>query len=304
MIKPYLKKLVKESIKGRISFDEHLKDHTTFRIGGIPHVWVEPDSLEDLRRALRIFSKIRLEVMVIGNGSNILANDGRIKKALIKLSSPYFKRITFGDNSCICGSGCALSFVIKRCIKRGLSGLEALAGIPGTVGGAIAVNAGGDKRNNIGDAVEWIRVIDYRGNRITLLKRIELNFNYRDSNLSRYIILEAKFALKRCTPNLVQRKFSRFLKRKIGRQEYRFPNAGCVFKNPRNSNLTSAQIIELCGLKGIKINDAEVSTKHANFIINKGSARFKDIIALIKLEQRIVNENSGLWLEPEIRIIR
>jgi len=303
-MKEYLKKALKESVGGVVSFKERLKDHTTFNIGGTPLAWVEPESIEDLKRTLKIFSKTPIRLFLIGNGSNILVSDGRLDRAVIKLSAPNFKKLKLGDRFAICGCGHSLFGLIKACIEKGLGGLEGLAGIPGSVGGAIAVNAGTSKDNNIGNFIEWVKVMDYKGKKVSLLNRERLKFKYRDSNLSGYIILEAKLLLKKCNPKAAEKSYNKFLQRKLVIQDYRSPSAGCIFKNPKESRLTSGQILEECGLKGRRMGGAEVSIKHANFIINRENARFSDVIKLIKLEQDIVKKNFNIWLEPEIKIIR
>jgi len=299
-----LKKRLTESVKGFISFNENLSDHTTFKIGGRPRVWIEPGSLEDLKSALKIFAGIGLETFLIGNGSNILAYDGRLNRAVIRLSAPCFKDIVFGRNHVICGSGLSLSGLIKKCIDMGLAGLEGLAGIPGSVGGAIMTNAGGIGMGSIHNAVEWIRVMDYKRGRVSLIKRDALKRGYRNSGLSKYVILEARFLLKGEDADVIGERYDRFLKEKLARQDYSLPSAGCIFKNPRESVFTSGQILEECRLKGVKAGGAEVSLRHANFIVNKKGATFKDVISLIKLEQKAVRKRFGIWLEPEIEIVR
>jgi UDP-N-acetylmuramate dehydrogenase len=302
MRKDSLKKILGASVKGRVSFNESLKDHTTLGIGGVPSVWVEPESLDDLVKSLRIFSEIKLRPLVIGGGSNILARDGRIDAAVIKLSAPYFKKTEFKGSLAVCGSGCDLRVLIKKCLKKNLGGLEGLAGIPGTVGGAIMMNAGG-RYGYIADRIKWVRVVDYKGRRIHTLKRERLKFSYRNSGLSEYIIIDAGLGLGRRTPARIRSDFAKVLEGKRSSQEYARPSAGCIFKNPEGSRLTSGQLIELCGLKGARMRGAEITTKHANFIINRKNARFRDVISLIKLAGRRVNKNYGIWLEPEIKII-
>ncbi|MBL7068485.1 MAG: UDP-N-acetylmuramate dehydrogenase [Candidatus Omnitrophica bacterium] len=298
------KKDLRGSLKGFISFNEYLSAHTTFKIGGRPRVWVEPDSIEDLRSALEIFGRIKLKTFLIGNGSNVLARDGRLNRAVIKLSTPPFKNLIFGKGHIICGCGHTLPGLIRKCIDRGLAGLEGLAGIPGSVGGAIMTNAGGIGMRSILDTVEWIKVMDYKQRKVSSIKKKRLRYNYRDSDLSKYVILEAKILLKKEAPDAIGERYDRFLRQKLATQDYRLPSAGCIFKNPKESGLTSGQILEKCRLKGLKIGDAEVSRRHANFIVNKRKAKFKDVMSLIKLEQRLVKRNFGIWLEPEIEIVK
>lgn len=301
-MKKEFNKILKSSLKGRLSFNERLKDHSTFRIGGVPMVWFEPASSEDLARALRLFAGARIKTFIIGGGSNILAKEGLIDRAVIRLSAPFFKRLEFRNRLAVCGSGRSLSDLIKRCAQKGLFGLEGLYGIPGTVGGAIMMNAGPALDKSIGSLVEWVRVMDYAG-KVFVLKKFKLKFKYRYSGLSKYIILEAGFRLKRGRPALIKKRMRDMLRKKSAALDYAFPSAGCIFKNPPSFKYTSGEILDRLGLKGLKINDAQVSAKHANFIINKKHARFVDIIALIELERIIVKRYFGIWLEPEIKII-
>ncbi len=298
------KKMLKRSVKGAVSFNERLRDHTTLRVGGIPSVWFEPVSIDDLRDILRLLCKVRLEPYVIGNGSNILASDGKIGKAFIRLSAPAFKKAVFNGPSVICSSGLGLQALIKKCMDKGLSGLEELAGIPGTVGGAIMVNAGRADKSTIGDLIEWIRIMDYRKREVSLIKKGRLKFSYRNSGLNRCIILEAGLRLKEAAPGMIKKRYKKILFEKRTVQEYRWPSAGCVFKNPANSKFTSGRILESCGMKGMRVRGAQVSVKHANFIINRGGARFSDVISLIKLQQKAVKKIFGIWLDTEIDIIK
>lgn len=287
---------------GRLLFNEELKHHTTFKIGGRARVWAEPESIESLKIILQALNKARLEPFLIGNGSNILADDNNIEKGIIKLSDPYFKRLTFDGRRVVCGSGLRLSQLIRACIKNKLSGLESLAGIPGTVGGAVMMNAGTGV--SIGDYIDSLKVMDLKGKRVFTIKRERLKFSYRNSRLRGYIILEAHFILKKRSSAESRRLFNKALTKKIASQEYRLPNAGCVFKNPGGKELSSGRILDLCGLKGLRIGGAEFSKKHANFIVNKESARFSDVLSLIEIAQDIVKDNFGIMLEPEIKILK
>lgn len=303
-MKAHVKNTLKKSIKGRISFSERLENHTTFRIGGIPMAWIEPLDIEDLKNALKVLSKENIESFLIGNGSNILASDGRINTAVVKLSSPYFKKIEFNNNKVTCGSGFNLISLTRKCAQMGLAGIEFMAGIPATVGGAIAMNAGGKNENTILSRVEWIKVMERKKQKILTLKKEDFKIRYRNSGLLGYIILEACFALSKKRPRSINSLTDSILQKKYLTQEFRYPNAGCIFKNPENSRLTSGQILSKCELQGATSNDAEFSSKHANFIVNKGKASFKDVYSLIKLAQDVVRNNYGLWLETEIKILK
>ncbi len=297
------KRDLNRSVKGGVFFDRSLKNYTTFKIGGAVRVWVEPDGEEDLIRALRILSKEEIKPFLIGKGSNVLAYDGKIDRAVVRLSAPSFRNVKFAKDSVICGAGLSLSSLISRSAGRGLSGLERFAGIPGTVGGAIMMNAGSGSYS-IGRLIKRVKVIDYKGRGPRILKKRDLIFNYRDSGLSRYVILEAEFTLKKRKREAIRRDYRRILKKKTASQEYKLPNAGCVFKNPMGLKLTSGEAIERSGLKGVRIGGAEVSAKHANFIVNRGGATFSDVASLMELTKKVVKENLGISLKPEIKIIR
>jgi UDP-N-acetylmuramate dehydrogenase len=297
-----LNRQLQRSVKGVISFDKSLKGHTAFKIGGVPRVWIEPLSLEDLKRALEICSKMNLKPFLIGGGSNLLVFDGKIDRAVIKLSAPSFKKMRFRGRAVTCGSGRNFSSFVKSCVEKGLSGPEKFAGIPGTVGGAITMNAG-TGRESIGDLIKWVKVVNRKG-KISVIERGRLRYGYRYSSLSKYAIVEAEFLLKRSDPRALRKEFKDRLDKKLKNQEYSAPNAGCIFKNPKDARLTSGQMLERCGVKGLRVGGAEVSSRHANFIINRGSASFEDVATLIRKVRRTVKKRFGISLESEIKIIK
>lgn len=303
MISNTIKKKFSSSIKGRVYFDRLFKDYTSFRIGGPARIWIEPVDLQDLQNAIYICNKSRFPIFLIGNGSNLLVDDRNIRKAVIQLSPPFFKEIEFpGKNQVICGSGASLADLIEVSIRKGLGGLEFLAGIPGTVGGAVVMNAG-SPTETVGKFVEWIRVMDYEGG-LKELRKKKLQFGYRKSNLFDKIILQVGFRLRKSNPQLLRERFNKFLGNKIQTRQFRYPNAGCIFKNPASSKQTTGQLLESAGLKGKRIGDAQFSKTHANFIVNLGKASFQDVRTLMKLAQDTVKKKYNLWLEPEVKIIR
>ena len=300
-IKDVLRKKIGTSIKGRVYFDQPLGDCTSFRIGGPARVWIEPADLEDLRRAVFISRRIRLPLFLFGNGSNLLVGDKAVEKTVIRLSSPFFKGTEFCNNRVVCGSGVTLSSLIKTSMRKGLGNLEFLAGVPGTVGGAVSMNAGGPEEA-IGKYVQQVTVMDYRG-RLKDLKKEELRFGYRKSNLAGKVILQVAFRLKKADTRLIKKRFNKLLDNKKRTQELKFPSAGCVFKNPGSTKWTTGQLLELSGIKGKRIGDAKFSERHANFIVNLGKATFRDVRTLMRLAQREVKKRFGLCLEPEIKIV-
>lgn len=296
-----------KELKGRARLLEPLKNHTTFKIGGPAKFFVEPEDAADLKLLLGLAEKNKLPVRVIGRGSNLLISDEGIKDIVVRLSAPYFRNVSCKDNRLIAGSGALLNSVLLVCVKHGLTGAEFLTGIPGTVGGALAMNAGITEKahssklvaHSMGDFVENVTVMDYRGNMKTLSRK-DIKFGYRKSSLSKYIILGAVIKLKRGNRKEVRGKIKEYMDcRKIS-QDLSKPSAGCVFKNPPGDS--AGRLIDLCGLKGKNIRGATVSVKHANFILNLGGASAKDVRRLMGLMKRKVNNRFNIDLIPEIKI--
>ena len=285
---------------GKLS--EPLKKHTTFKIGGRAQLFFRPYDSEELRQIVRNARKRDLLVLALGAGSNLLVSDNGVRAAVVKLDSPAFCKTSNVKNILEAGAGKPLNQLLSYCCTHGLSGLEFMAGIPGTIGGALAMNAGvcvGEKRLSIGDLVESVRVLDYNGN-IKILEGRKLKFGYRQSNLTKYIILSACFKLNFKNSRQVQDKINDYLARRRNTQDYTCPNAGCIFKNPQGDS--AGRLIDACGLKGKKIGAAAVSLKHANFIINTGNASAKDVLDLIKLVKREVKKKYNIVLKPEIKV--
>jgi UDP-N-acetylmuramate dehydrogenase len=292
-------------VAGSVRLKEDLFKHTSIKIGGPAQIWVEPVDNGDLRKVL-VFARVKkIKVFVIGNGSNILAKDEGFNGIVVSLSAPYFKKLKIkGMNFCV-GAGHSLSHLVRTVCKLGLGGLESMVGIPGTVGGAIFMNAGGYSNpvyRNIGEFVTSVKVMDYGGVMHTL-KRNDLEFGYRCSNISRYIILEANFRLSKTDRKVLISNCSHFLNIKRTKQALDLPSAGCAFKNPPGSQFTSGQMIDTLGLKGMRIGGAQISEIHANFIVNRGGATSKDVMAIVDLVQDKIKDNYGIDLELEIKVL-
>ncbi|MDP3804574.1 MAG: UDP-N-acetylmuramate--L-alanine ligase, partial [Candidatus Omnitrophota bacterium] len=305
LLKDALIEGLKRSVDGLVLTEESLKSHTSFRIGGPAAIWVEPRDCEDLKTVLAFAKKSKIPLFVIGNGSNVLAKDEGFKGMVVHLGSPYFKRITLKGPRVMAGAGSSLPGLVRLCCDKGLGGIESLVGIPGTVGGAVCMNAGGWSNpifKNIGDVVESLKVMDYNGN-VKRLKKEKIVFGYRSSNLDAYIILEVFLKLDKSNREDLVASCSRFLKIKKEKQALDAPSAGCVFKNPENVQFTCGQMIEMLGLKGKRIGGAEVSAKHANFIVNKGGSTCQDVLALIEFIKNKVSENYDIPLELEINVV-
>ncbi len=287
-----------KSLKGKIILGEPLADHTTFRIGGPAEYFIEPEDADDLNRLVNLTKKHKSPFLVIGRGSNLLVSDKGVTGLVVRLNSPYFRKISFRDDVCIAGAGCTLSEVIKNSARRGLSGIEFLSGVPGTVGGALVMNAGITQKS-IADYVEEVTVMDYNGD-IKALNKQEIKFGYRQSGLSKYIVLSGRFKFTGSKKQEIELAIEDYLDGRKQKQELHLPSAGCVFKNPAESY--AGRLIDLCGLKGKRVGDAGISVKHANFIVNLGKARASDVLSLMGLISEEVKNKFNVILEPEIKI--
>lgn len=300
----YVKEL-KKLIKGEVVLKEPLSRHTSFRIGGPANVWVEPDNVSDLKNTISFAKTRRIPFFVIGNGSNVLASDAGFSGIVIHLGSACFKKIAIKRNLVTVGAGFSLPKLVRLACDKGLGGMESLVGIPGTLGGAIYMNAGGSTSpvyKNIGDLVSSLKVMGEDGS-IRILKKNEINFGYRFSNLESYIILEARLKLDKSDKISLVASCSKFLGMKKNKQVLDLPSAGCVFKNPPDSQWTSGQMIDMLGLKGHRIGGAQIAERHANFIVNKGGATCGDVMEMIDFIQDKIKENYNITLNLEIKVI-
>jgi len=287
-----------KSLKNKVKINEPLASKTTFKIGGRAGVFAEPEDIEDLRSVIVSAKKYRISVVILGAGSNILVRDKGVSGVVLRLSSPKFKKIAFYDDCVLAGSGCTLARLIREASKRSLSGLECLAGIPGTVGGALIMNAGA-WGGCIGDLVEEVMILDYNG-KTKAIKKKDIKFNYRTSNLAKFIILGAKLKLLKVRKREIEGKIKNFLAKRRQTQDNASPNAGCIFKNPDGNS--AGKLIDLCGLKGRHVGGAVISRKHANFILNKRNAKARDVLELMGLIKDKVRNKFKVNLKPEIKI--
>lgn len=300
-------KELNSGFRGNMLRKELLSGHTSFKIGGPASFFAEPRDIFDLKLLLKLAKRYNMNILVIGAGSNILAADKGIAKLVIKLNARYFKRLRRSCEVIEAGAGRMLSQTLNFAQENGLSGLEFLSGIPGTVGGALVMNAGitesgPDSRKqdrNISEVVEKITVIDYNG-KLKDIDNKQADFRYRQTDLGRYIVLKAVLNLKKSSAAAVKRRMHQYLVCRKAGLDYTFPSAGCIFKNPKG--YSAGRLIDLCGLKGKKANRACVSSKHANFILNTGGAKAKDVISLMRLIKNAVKDKFNLTLQPEIRI--
>jgi len=292
---------LKNLIKGKVSFDEPLNQRTSLRIGGSATCWVEPLDKEDLKKLLQVIREETLSFKVFGKGSNLLVRDSGFSGVVINLETPHFQKLTFEKKRVVAGAGVFLPTLISESARHDLGGLEFAAGIPGTVGGALMMNAG-TENNSIGPLVNWVEVMRLEGDTIRI-ERDNLEFGYRCSNLmGRGIILEAEISLQKREALKTLSLLKEVLLKKEKTQPISQLSAGSVFKNPPTGS-SAGKLIEQCGLKGLRAGDAEVSYRHANFIVNLGAATAADILSLIDKIQLTVFQKYGVKLELEIEIV-
>jgi len=290
----------KHKIDRIIKYDEPLKNHTSLRIGGPADVFCSPGNIQDLKKVVSIFKKYNMPLWVIGNGTNLLILDSGIRGLVINLNKD-FKKIEFSDKIVKVGAGVSLVYLGKMALNRELSGLEFACAIPGALGGAVINNAS-FKGNCIADVVQNVTFLT-RENKIESRSKSKLNFNYRECNLKGkpVIILEATLLLEKGNKEEIESKIKQNIKIRKTRQPLDKFSAGSIFKNP--PGYYAGELIEKVGAKGLSKGKSEVSTRHANFIINNGGASARDILYLIEEIEKRVKKNFGIKLEREIEIL-
>jgi UDP-N-acetylmuramate dehydrogenase len=293
-----------KGLKGRLRFKEPLGKYTSFKIGGEASILFEPKDTGDLINCLRQARKNKIPYFVLGNGTNLLIGDRGFQGVVIKLTSPSFKAISINNKTARVGAGADIKSLIECLSENNLSGGEFLSGIPASLGGALAMNAGiilDGRRFSIGDIVNKVEVLNKRGKALTL-SRAKIRFGYRSSSLNRYIILQAQLKLNSDKKVNIIKRIRKVLNLRRQRQDYSQPSAGCIFKNP-SPYLSAGALIDRCGLKGRSYGGAVVSRKHANFILNFNRAKASDVIKLIKIIKKKVKNNFGINLQEEIKIV-
>ena len=293
-----------QSLKGKKRLNESLSKHTSFKVGGLCSVWFEPRGVKDLSSCIERVHKRHIPYCVVGNGTNIIFKKGGFSGIVIRLTSPCFRLLDRDKRSVAVGAGVHVRELLRFLSSYNLSGYEFLAGIPATIGGALAMNAGTtirNKRKSIADIVESVTVMDKRS-RIHVLSKDQLLFGYRRSNLSNYIILKAQLHLKHGRPKIAKDRIKKYLKARTLTHDYSKPNAGCIFRNP-SPETSAGYLIERSGCKGMCQGGAMISLKHANFILNCNNATADDIIQLIRKVKQRVYAAYRIRLQEEICIV-
>lgn len=298
-VKEELIREIEASVGGRAAADEMMSLHTTLRVGGPAEIMVEPADLPALLALLR-WAKLRgVETTIIGAGSNILVADGGVGGVVIRLSAPPFETMAAGEGRLVCGAGAGIAELVRFCGEEGLSGLEFLSSIPGTVGGAIAMNAGAwgmDVAAVLKDAV----VVNDEGS-LSTFAREEIDFGYRRCVLPEgKCIVSGTFAVERRPAEEVREAARRYAAER-GTRFPPGPSAGSIFKNPRGDY--AGRLIEAAGLKGMTCGGAQISEAHANFIVNRGGASAGDVLRLISMAREAVERKFAVSMETEIHIL-
>ncbi|MEA3494316.1 MAG: UDP-N-acetylmuramate dehydrogenase [Candidatus Margulisiibacteriota bacterium] len=280
--------------------NEKLKKHTSFKIGGPADYFCTVKSIDDIKAAISFADEKRIPYTILGEGTNLLVRDIGFRGLVINFSRGM-DYLSIEGNKAVVGAGYKMNKLILLLVKRGFGGLEFLAGIPGSVGGAVVMNAGAWGKA-IGKHVDSIRVIDHKGDE-KIISGKRLGFGYRRSKLQngKLILAEITLKLRRQNKKIGEKKIREYLGKRRERHPLGIPNCGSVFKNPNGSY--AAALIEDAGCKGTRIGDAQVSPKHANFIINLGEAKSKDVLKLITVIKDRVRRKRGITLEPEVKIM-
>jgi UDP-N-acetylmuramate dehydrogenase len=278
--------------------NEPLAPYTYLKLGGPAEMLVQPRNREELAAVVRRCFQKAIPLRVLGGGCNILVHDEGIRGAVVRLSEPAFRQVSVEGRRVRAGTGASLSALISQSARHNLAGLEALVGIPGSVGGALRCNAG-DRSGEIGQFVQAVEVLDGRG-AIQVRERDELRFAYRWSNLDDPVLLAAELELETDQPDAIAKRMRKAWIQRKASQPLSFEAAGRVFKSPRGFDAST--LIAQAGLAGTRVGGAEVSERDANFIVAEAGATARDVLRLIDLIRSRVREKSGVELELEITV--
>jgi UDP-N-acetylmuramate dehydrogenase len=281
-----------------VETDYPLAKRTWYGLGGPADYFIRPKTTEQLRQVVERCNENKIRICVMGFGSNLLIGDDGLRAAVIKLEAEQFAQIKYDAQDVTAWAGAELSKLVLDCVKKGLSGIEALTGIPGSVGGAVKMNAGGNF-GDIGAAVESVSLMDSAGN-IFEKSKPELEFDYRQTNITAKFVLNARLKLNTADPEQIMRTVKEIWIYKKNSQPLNTKNSGCIFKNPPGAS--AGALIDRAGLKGLQIGGAVVSEKHANFIIAKEGCSSRDVTRLIEAIKQRVKEQFNTELELEIEI--
>ena len=288
--------------KENLYYDEPMAKHTSFKIGGPADVFIKVDNIEELKETLDLSKKNQIPLTIIGNGSNLLVTDKRIRGITAKLNLKDIEIKNENNKQIIkVEAGVPVGLLAQKLLKEEITGFEELSGIPGTIGGAVIMNAGAHGKE-LKDILKKVTAMDYNGN-IHEFTNEECLFSYRNSRFQKekYIILQATLELEKGNSTEIKEKMDEYMQFRKEKQPIEYPNAGSTFK--RGEDFVTAKLIDEAGLKGYKVGGAQVSEKHAGFIVNVDNATAKDVIELTDYIKEKIEEKFGKKINLEIQII-
>ena len=310
-----IKELIEKSdlniSKEKILYNEPMKKYTTFKVGGPAECLIKIENINELKEILKFTNENNIKLTVLGNGSNVLILDKGISgiTLIIKIENTEFEETEENLNSKLIGqktkiklgAGEKIAKVGMVFFKESLTGFEEIAGIPGTIGGAVRMNAGANGRE-MKDIIKTVKCLDYQGNE-KIFTNEEMEFGYRTSILKKekYIVTEVEIELEKGNQEEIKEKMDMYKEKRKNSQPLEYPSAGSTFK--RGIDFITAKLIDEAGLKGTHVGDAEVSTKHGGFIINKGNAKAKDILELVEIVKKEVYKKYQKQIELEVEIV-
>lgn len=285
---------------GRVLFNEPMKKHTTFKIGGPADIMIIPSNEEELIESVKFCRENNIDFLIMGNGSNLLIKDGGLRCVVIKINED-FNDIKVNNNKIYCQAGALLSTTSKVALKHSLKNLEFASGIPGTIGGAITMNAGA-YGGEMKDIVNKVRVLD-KNNEIKEYTNEEMNFRYRNSRVGDegLIVLGVELGLESGDYSAIEEIIKDLTYKRTSKQPLELPSGGSTFKRPEG--YFAGKLIEDSGLRGLRHGGAGVSEKHCGFVVNLDNATCKDVLHLISVIQKVVRDNYDVELETEIKLL-
>jgi UDP-N-acetylmuramate dehydrogenase len=289
-----------QECSGSFLYNEPMKNHTSFKLGGPVDIFVEPDNTEELVKAISHLREQKVPYYIMGNGSNLLVSDKGLRGAVVKIGEK-FSRVDIDGDRVIAESGILLSSLSKIAAKNSLAGMEFASGIPGTLGGAVAMNAGA-YGGEMKDIIEWVEVLDQEL-KLIRLQNVEMEFGYRKSVVEQrgYIVIRSCLKLKQGNPEEIYAIMADLTQKRTSKQPLHLPSAGSTFKRPEG--YFAGKLIEDAGLRGFSIGGAQVSPLHCGFVVNNGEATAQDVYDLIRHVQKTVYEKFNVNLETEVKML-
>ncbi len=285
---------------GEVLKDEPMKNHTTFRIGGPADIFIRPKDEESLKKLMKFLRDEKINLFILGQGSNLLVSDKGIRGVVVSIMDSLTE-LKVEDDIIVTGAGNAVPAVSKFAQRCGLSGMEQISGIPGSIGGGVVMNAGA-YGGEFKDIIIDVKVLN-SNSEVEIISNEDMNFRYRGSDVldKGYIVLGTRLQLRKKPQEEIDSLMKELTDRRVSKQPLNYPSGGSTFKRP--DGYYAAALIEEAGLKGLIHRGARVSDKHSGFIINHDNAEFRDVLELIRLVQKEVYDYSGVMLEPEVKII-